>query len=87
MTSTNTTTEPTPEGIAAELEGSAMTLDEVLGQEWEHLEDCQNFTTKLDTLVFRCEICCWWSGRANLTDVENWACDECVALSDDEDSP
>jgi len=63
---------------ADRLQGSSKSIAD-LGSEFEDLELNSEFCAKLDELVFCCTSCDNWFEQSEMSDVEDWVCEECPA--------
>ncbi len=61
---------------AEQLQGTAKGFAE-LGPEFEQAQNNQIFCNHLDQLVFECEICNWWCEISEMSEKQEWVCDEC----------
>lgn len=62
---------------AEQLQGSSKSIAE-LGEEYEALELNTEFCNKLDELVFCCECCDNWFNQSEMSENEDWICEECA---------
>lgn len=63
---------------AAELlQGSSQGIAN-LGEEFEALELNAEFCAELDSLVFCCDYCNWWFEQSEMSDTEDWVCEDCA---------
>lgn len=61
---------------AQQLQGSSKTIAD-LGEDYENLELNAEFCSKLDELVFCCTTCDNWFEQSEMSDTEDWVCEEC----------
>lgn len=54
-----------------------------LGPEFEELQNNDVFCARLDELVFCCTVCEWWREQSEMSENEDWICNECAATNDD----
>lgn len=65
--------------IAAEkLQGSSASIAS-LGEEFEALESNGEFCATLDSLVFCCTCCDNWFEQSEMSDTEDWVCEDCAS--------
>lgn len=50
-----------------------------LGEEFEALELNSEFCAALDLLVFCCTSCDWWFEQSEMSETEDWVCQECAS--------
>lgn len=69
----------TAEDIADELQGTCMSMTEVLERhEMEGAEDDADFCYGIDSRIFCCELCGWWLEISEMCpDHDEWKCDDC----------
>lgn len=62
---------------AQRLQGSCQSIAN-LGEEFEALELDGEFCAVLDSLVFCCTECDWWFEQSEMSETEDWVCEECA---------
>lgn len=69
----------TADEIAEELRGTAESLEAVC----EHFEmaeavNDESFCSEIDQLVFCCDTCGWWCEQSEMSEDEEWVCEDCA---------
>lgn len=62
---------------AERLQGSCQGIAN-LGEEFEALETNSEFCATLDELVFCCNCCNWWFEQSEMSENEDWICEDCA---------
>lgn len=76
---TTTDYEQLARDAAERLQGTCQSLT-ILLEELGHpeAEDVSAFTETLDAEVFCCDTCGWWCEQSEMSEDEDWVCDDCV---------
>jgi hypothetical protein len=64
------------QAAAEQLTGTCQSISD-LGEEFENLENDAKFCARLDELIFCCSKCDWWCDQSEMSEKEDWVCDEC----------